>query len=133
MVIVDELYHEEIWKEWSNQTTFSNTSITDNSSLSSKKDVLSNKQDIKIEAKFFIHAKHPEKIKSKWVKEKTLDFSFQPEWNSPEVIRAMLAVLKKAFEDESCGRFVFATGYFFYIFNIFCYYYHHCFIIRTII
>jgi hypothetical protein len=34
----------------------------------------------------------------------------RPEWNSPEVIRAMLALLKESLEEDSlCERFVFAT------------------------
>jgi hypothetical protein len=102
-VIVDELVHEEIWRQW----------ISEGNEL--------------FVAKVFIHAKFPNKISSKWVllslcttkalchshllkvRERTLDSSHCPEWNSPEVVRAMLAVLQEAALDESCHRFVFLT------------------------
>ena len=44
-------------------------------------------------------------------RQRTLDVTFKPEWNSPEVIRAMLAVLQAALNDEdaSFDRFIFLT------------------------
>jgi hypothetical protein len=62
------------------------------------------------QAELYIHAKFPERIRSPWVRSRTLTHSYRPEWNSPEVIRAMLAVLEKALTNKSNGRFVFATG-----------------------
>jgi hypothetical protein len=85
LVIVDSLPHEEIWRAWT-------------------------EQDSEYRAQLYIHAKHPDKITSPWARSRTLDKSFHPEWNSPEVIRAMLATLSWALEDSSCGRFVFGTG-----------------------
>lgn len=87
LVIVDELFHELIWKQWTEQS--------------------SEKYNVKL----FIHAKHPERIKSLWVQSFLLKGkTFKPEWNSPEVIRAMLAVMEEALTDEfSAGRLVFGT------------------------
>jgi hypothetical protein len=34
------------------------------------------------------------------------DHTHSPEWNSPEVIRAMLSVLTEAVKDENCERYV---------------------------
>ena len=90
LVIVDELIHEDIWRQW----------IDDNNT---------NANDKNYQAKLFIHAKNPEKIKSEWVKSHTLKKTYRPEWNSPEVVRAMLAILSDAVKDDSCGRFVFGT------------------------
>ena len=90
LVIVEELLHEDIWRQW----------IEDNNT---------NINDRIYKAKLFIHAKNPEKIKSEWVKSYTLPHSYRPEWNSPEVVRAMLAMLTEAIKDETCGRFVFGT------------------------
>jgi hypothetical protein len=87
LVIVDCLHHEDIWKEWIEQG---------NSSSEYK-------------ARLFIHAKHPEKIKSNWVQNQCLPLSYMPEWNSPEVVRAMLATLDAALDDPECGRIVFGT------------------------
>lgn len=88
LIIVEELLHEDIWRQW----------IDDN-----------NSNDKLFKAKLVIHAKNPEKIKSEWVKAHALKHSHRPEWNSPEVVRAMLAVLTEAIKDETCGRFVFGT------------------------
>lgn len=91
LVIVDELFHEEIWKAWLN---------SGNEEYSGA---------------LFIHAKNPEAIQSPWVKQHTLQYSFRPEWNSPEVVRAMLSVLAEAVsyrcEDDGaiCQRMIFAT------------------------
>lgn len=88
VVIVDELYHEAIWRDWIEQSAQAQANY---------------------DARLFIHAKFPERITSGWVKPFVLPETFRPEWNSPEVIRAMLAALGRALADDACGRFVFAT------------------------
>ena len=89
LVIVDELFHEAIWREWVEQGEASG----------------------RYEARLFIHAKHPERISSLWVRSCLLrGKTFKPEWNSPEVIRAMLATLEEAIDPKiGAGRFVFGT------------------------
>lgn len=90
IVIVDDLYHEEIWKRW----------CTDSQNFG---------------AELFIHAKYPAKIESPWVKERLVERTFDPEWNSPEVVRAMLELLSSAISkqnrtiDGEFERFIFAT------------------------
>ncbi len=86
VVVVDELIHEDIWRYWVDQSVTS-----------------------QYNARLFIHAKYPDRITSDWVRGCLIDVTFEPEWNSPEVIRAMLAVMETALIDESCQRFVFAT------------------------
>jgi len=90
LVIVDELFHEAIWKEWVEQGVSATS---------------------RYEARLFIHAKNPERIESPWVQSCLLQGeTFKPEWNSPEVIRAMLACLKEAIDHGfGAGRFVFGT------------------------
>jgi hypothetical protein len=48
------------------------------------------------QARLFIHAKHPERIRSPWIRDRLLDFSFRPEWNSVEVVQAILSLLQAA-------------------------------------
>ena len=79
-VIIDKLYHSEIWKSWLDHPSSDET-------LQYRGDIV-------------IHAKHPDKIADAWVRSKTLDHSFLPEWNSIEVIRALLAVLERGLQDE---------------------------------
>jgi len=88
LVIVDTLHHEAIWREWIEQ---------------------GDAPEAQYKARLFIHAKHPEKITSVWVRQRCLSLSYMPDWNSPEVIRAMLSVLDNALQDPLCGRFVFGT------------------------
>ena len=88
LVIVDKLHHEAIWKAWEE-------SLYDNPS--------------NFKARIIIHAKHPESIDSAWVKQRLVPLTYRPEWNSPEVIRAMLATMNEGLRDPHVGRFVFGT------------------------
>jgi hypothetical protein len=94
LIIVDKLHNEEIWREW----------IEQGDRASKDKD-----NDSPFRAQLYIHAKYPNRITSAWVRERTLSKTYSPEWNSPEVIRAMLAVLEDALRDKTCQRFVFGT------------------------
>jgi hypothetical protein len=89
LVIVDSLVHEEIWEAWINSGLHSASAAS---------------------VKLYIHAKHPERIQSEFVRSHLITEHLSPEWNSPEVVRAMLAVLKAAINDVSpCERYIFAT------------------------
>ncbi len=87
LVIIDTLHHEDIWRSW-----------------------VSESRDDGYSADLCIHAKFPDKIVSPWVRARTLPFSFLPEWNSIEVVCAMVAIMQKSLENESCGRIIFGTG-----------------------
>lgn len=87
-VIVDNFIHEDIWKDWMSQQHLPNCPYKVN---------------------LHIHAKHPERISSEWVKAATLTRSFRPEWNSVEVVRAMCLLLEEALKDPKCGRILFTT------------------------
>lgn len=88
ITIVDVLPHEHIWRQWLEHATA---------------------QSSPYKAELYIHAKNPDRIRSRWVKSKLVKTGIRPEWNSPEVIRAMLALLSAALEDPSNGRFIFVT------------------------
>jgi hypothetical protein len=99
LVIVDKLPHEEIWKEWLEEG--GKEDLASSSSTSSAV--------VPTKAKIVVHAKHPGRITSPWVKERLLPLSYNPEWNSPEIIRAMLATMNEGLRDPRCGRFIFGT------------------------
>lgn len=88
LVIVDKLHHEEIWRDWIEKGTSAGVNI-----------------------RLLLHAKIPDRLESTWVRAHALskEKSFQPEWNSPEVVRAMLALLKEGNADPRAARFVFGT------------------------
>ena len=81
LVIVDGLYHEDIWRRW-----------------------IAGGEDTPYRAELYIHAKFPEKISSEWVRQRTLQGSFRPEWNSIEV-QAILPC-----HSILCFCYVFVTG-----------------------
>ena len=88
VVIVDSLHHEDIWREWvESSTTLHYTEDT-----------------IRYKAELFIHAKHPEKITSEWVRARLIDVTFRPEWNSVEVVQSLLSVLDAALQYKSTNR-----------------------------
>ena len=91
LIIVDRLHHEAIWRAWEGEN-----SQTDGSASGFK-------------VRIVIHAKHPERIDSPWIKERMIPMTYKPEWNSPEVIRAMLGTMNEGLRDPHCGRFVFGT------------------------
>mmetsp|Transcript_38500 Transcript_38500/g.39185 ORF Transcript_38500/g.39185 Transcript_38500/m.39185 type:complete len:414 (-) Transcript_38500:96-1337(-) len=88
LIIVDSLPFEDIWKEWMAQSSIPNCLF---------------------KTRLIIHAKYPERIRSNWVRQHTLHHSYRPEWNSVEVIRAMMACLVEGVREKSCGRFIFGT------------------------
>lgn len=90
LVIVDNLYHEAIWRHWIEQGGEQGGARA-------------------FTARLFIHAKFPDRIKSQWVRERIVRSSLQPEWNSVEVVRALLLLLEEAYKDASCHRFVLGT------------------------
>lgn len=94
LVIVDRLFHEDIWRAWLSQADH---------------------PDARYSARLFIQAKHPEKVQSEWVRQFVIPISFCPTWNSPEVVRAMLATADEAIKYEQngsvCDRFIFGTEF----------------------
>lgn len=86
LVIVDKLHHEEIWRHWMEKGSIR-----------------------RVKTRLLIHAKHPEKVVSEWVKAHTIKESFTPEWNSIEVVRALLALLEEGLTDTTSARFLFGT------------------------
>lgn len=79
-------------------------------SASEQADCSSNKATSPYTAELFIHAKKPENVTSEWVKARLIDVTFNPQWNSVEVVQAMLSTLDTALQHPAfCGRFVFGT------------------------
>jgi hypothetical protein len=71
LVIVDCLFHEAVWRRWVEGCADTVTGTdTDTDTYT---------------AELYIHAKHPERIQSPWVRARTLPGTFLPEWNSIEV------------------------------------------------
>jgi hypothetical protein len=100
LVIVDTLHHEDIWREWMDAAN-SEPQVSDSTPSA---------QETPYKAELFIHAKKPESVQSEWVKSHLIDVTFNPQWNSVEVVQAMLSTLDAALRNIAfCGRFVFGT------------------------
>lgn len=81
-VIVDDLRYESIWRKWADDG------------------------EAHGDCDFVVHAKHPERIRSSWLRSKTLDFSHRPNWNDVRVIKAMLDTVKNALKDPDVTHIV---------------------------
>lgn len=89
-MIVDALPHESVWREWLRTG--------------------GEGEEGEVAADLFVHAKRPEAVRSDWVRARLVGVTFRPEWNSVEVVQAMLAVLAAALRDgRAFQHFVFAT------------------------
>ncbi len=90
LIIVNELHHEEIWRYW-----------------------IENCQGEQEEygAELIIHAKEPDSISSEWVRQKLVRQSFCPQWNSTEVVRAILETLSTGLHSNEnvYERFIICT------------------------
>ena len=60
-MIVDNLYHEDIWRHWCDSYQVNSHNISGNRSEEAPIEMV-------YRARLFIHAKHPERIKSEWVR-----------------------------------------------------------------
>lgn len=99
--IVDDFPHEELWKRWMSSTTIDipKTHIETESKVTK----------ISCSAELYVHAKHPQKVHSSYLKTKLLSFSHTPNWNDVRVIRAMLSLLQQALEEKKTTHVLFCT------------------------
>jgi hypothetical protein len=87
-LIVDTLPYEDLWTAWLGHLP---------------------------DAHVHIHAKHPERIRSEWVRQRLITSSsgdivtYRPDWGSIELVRAMLALLRAALRDPDVGRLCFLS------------------------
>jgi hypothetical protein len=118
--IVDSLPHEHIWRSWIDTTTTNNsntnfdykssqqkptiTPITtnnnnnDNNNYNNDGETIttSSTTTISYSADMYIHAKFPNSIQSKWVRQNLISRSFHPNWNDVRIVQAMLALAEEA-------------------------------------
>ncbi|CAM9710204.1 unnamed protein product [Chrysoparadoxa australica] len=84
LLVIDSLPHEAIWREWMDK-------VPD------------------VEVRTWIHAKHPERVGSEWVKANMIPVSYCPAWGSVEITRAMIELLYRGLQCNDVGRFIFAS------------------------
>jgi hypothetical protein len=72
-IIIDDLPHELIWRIWLHQT----------------------KSREKKTIRIFIHAKYPDRIRSRWVRSHLVRFHYSPEWGSIEITKVMIELLRE--------------------------------------
>ena len=91
--VVDELPHEEVWRRFMQNDTFT---AGGNGTLSAS-------------AELYIHAKHPDRLRSSWARSKTIGKCFSPNWHDVRIVRAMLALAEEALSDQRTTHILFAT------------------------
>ena len=97
--VVDSLPHEDVWRRFMRNDAFSAGNLT-NGADGTK---------ISASAELYIHAKHPDRIRSSWARSKTIAKSYKPDWNDVRIVRAMLALAEEALKDDKTTHVLFAT------------------------
>ena len=120
LIIIDDLPHEAIWRLWEEHyygtngdaymstaaqpieaaTTIVTTAMSSQTITSTTQANTSTTYQQKCSAnatpvRFLIHAKYPEKIKSKWVKERLVTFHLMPSWGSLMLTEVMIKMLNE--------------------------------------
>ena len=108
---IDDLPHEHIWQEWLHPSSSctTSTSSSDNNDKNSNEE----EEDDGVIVSVIVHAKHPHRINSPWLKqrhllqqrskqtanasvEKNIDFhTRKPEWGSVDITKAMMDLLEE--------------------------------------
>lgn len=76
-LIIDELPYEDIWKHWVEAPVMPGSNAHPSTSV-----------------KVFVHAKYPEQVKSKWVKEHLIEKTFCPGWGTVQLTKAMVELAR---------------------------------------
>jgi len=97
--VVDSFPHEDVWRRFMRNDTFSDGNVT-NGADGTK---------ISASAELYVHAKHPDRIRSSWARSKTIAKSYKPDWNDVRIVRAMLALAEEALKDGKTTHILFAT------------------------
>ena len=101
--VVDDLPHEEVWRRFMQKDSFEvNNAIGGAESSSST-------TSIPATAEIYIHAKHPDRLRTSWARSKTISKCYKPEWNDVRIVRAMLALAEEALQDQRTTHVLFAT------------------------
>lgn len=58
---------------------------------------------------FWVHAKYPERVTSRWVKQRLIKRSYRPSWGSVELMKAEVELLRCGVTDSTAQRFLFAS------------------------
>ena len=78
-LIIDELPYEDIWKKWVEAPVMPGSDAHASTSV-----------------KVFVHAKYPEQVKSKWVKQHLIEKTFCPGWGTVQLTKAMVELARVA-------------------------------------
>ena len=91
--VVDDLPHEEVWRRFMQSDTFAVPGSDDKNASS----------------ELYIHAKHPDRLRSSWARSKTISKCYKPNWNDVRIVRALLALAEEALADKRTTHILFAT------------------------
>jgi len=97
MIVVDEVPHESIWREWAGKVDMDAEDYHSDSAAPA--------------VRFLIHAKEPDAISSQWVRCRLAKtFHLKSSWGSLELTDVMIRLLREAFKaDDSLGVFCFCS------------------------
>jgi hypothetical protein len=81
MIVIDEVPYEAVWRAWSGLS----------------------------QVQVLVHAKHPERVSSPWVRERLVPSTLRPEWGSLELVEAALLLLREGLSHTRAGHFAFVS------------------------
>jgi hypothetical protein len=85
-ICIDELPFEDIWRKWMDD------------------------EEAGVKVTVLIHAKHPQRVKSEWMRQHLLPESYKPTWGSIELVRAATYLVDECLkQDRSVGRMCFLS------------------------
>jgi hypothetical protein len=85
LCVIDHLPHERVWEYWCGQG------------------------NARISAELYLHAKHPNQIRSDYARSKMLKISHNPNWNDVRVVHAMLGLVEEALKNAKVTHIIFGT------------------------
>ena len=112
LIIIDSLPHEAIWRHWVNTyDTQHTTSLPSHTHSLSPTLPIPTNPSCPVEIQFFIHAKHPDKVTSSWVRDRLVKtFQLKPQWGSLELTEVMIRLAQEALDTTpSFDLFIYAS------------------------
>ncbi|KAL9178337.1 hypothetical protein ACHAXT_001765 [Thalassiosira profunda] len=120
--IVDEFPHEALWRKWMEGTggefdvaRSANNGVATNGKAHTSDAGEGNSSNnnestpFAASAELYVHAKNPERVRSEWVRSKTIPVSHRPNWNDVRIVRAILSLLEAALRDERTTHVLLCT------------------------
>ena len=105
LIIIDDLPHEAMWRLWEEhylhgkehslvEEVFPASSSFETAATNVRANPVHG-SSVRTPVQFLIHAKHPDRVKSKWVRDRLVSFHLNPGWGSIVLTEVMIKMLQE--------------------------------------